>query len=276
MPTLSESLTNPPLTEAAFVLRWALANVAEAIKYDIGLEEAVYKLRRSNLTRFPRFERRLPPGIGSPFTMNYAPLFRLLPTGGTDYPRVELGPGVFVVRQAGKPYAFKSFVELVAEQVTRLTEAYQDLAEDDFALEPQELSFAQYNRIDLAEWDEYHGHAVGTTLASAFVAETLDNKVNSPVDRLSAARLYRQSLSRTYDLGEDVGLFTLEIRDVSEARERQVVEWDQSVTLRVPEGRSFGTAFALDWLRRAHEHTHAAAELLLADPTLRNYIDRDR
>ncbi len=271
MDHLNDKLGNPPLTEAVFTVKWALANVAQQFKFDVGLEEAVYKLRKISIEEYPRFERRLPPGFAIPITLNFEPFYRLLPSEG-DYPQLELGSGVFIVRELGESYEFEAFAELVSTQIERLQQAYTDLADRDAVLQPRQLNFFQHNRIDLNEWDRFNGRSPGTTIASSFISDTLNYGVESPLRELDAATLFRQELSRTYQLADDIGVYTLTISDASNAPDRQVVEWEQGITFELS-GSDFDSEIVTNWLRRAHRKTHQALKLLLSDTTLRAFID---
>lgn len=270
-----EKLTNPPLREVVFTIKWALSNVADKVtyKYDTHLDEAYYRLRDmyrredAPAARLSRITRMLPPGLGTPFTLNYRPFYTFQPEG-SDYPLVQLGSGVFTMNQDGRTYRFDDFLEFVTDSVQKLSQAY---GESELMPRPISFDFLLVNEVPLPDFDEHH-RAAGPTKASQFMRDRFHLRLESPLhsfgDRMT---LYRQEVSQRYRLSATGDIFTLSIEDVSEGPERQIVAFDLRVTT-AEEAGGLTLAGAAPWLEAAHEHTRAVFMKIREDELLDDYF----
>lgn len=235
-------------------MKWALPRLTDSdpVRHDPNFEPLAASLGTQYRMEFPQVERLVPASLGH-IGLSYQPIIQYR-SGDADFPRLQLGPGIFTVNQSGGDYEFEEFKALVSTHLATLRKVAQ--LNDERVIKPAQFGFALLNRFELSAWDAHHGAGGKRTKASEFLEEVLGVKVDTPYRELSGTRIFRQALSHTFDLEGDTGRLTLTARDASESPEAQIVTFDQVVT--TPESAkrlTLDTDEVSAWLERAHGYT---------------------
>ena len=263
-------LSNPPLVEAVFVVKWALAKATDDLKHDPHLERTAYGLQASCIDDLPRMERSVPASFGH-VGLSYQPIIRYLPEV-SDFPQIQFGPGIFTVNQDGRAYEFDSFEKLVEQYLSRLIQAREAHG---VGLRVFELSFSLLNRFELSKWDEQANKKErGACKASEFMRDQLKVVLDTPFGDIVGNSPYRQEVSKTYQLENIDGLLNLTVRDASESPDLQIVTFDQKVTTSNLSSE-LKVSQVIGWLKSAHETTKSVfVSLRKGSSELDDYFNR--
>ncbi|MFK8055295.1 MAG: TIGR04255 family protein [Saprospiraceae bacterium] len=263
-------MPNAPLQEAVVTLTWALDRINKDVRYDSSLDLGVGRIQHELKSDYPKFERILPPFIKAPLFFNYQPTFRF--KAAEEYPLVQLGSGIFTINQSGKKYEWNQYLRTVETAFNSLWSAYQS---ENLQLEG--LRFLLVNRLELKGFENFlrsqNAYTEDTHLkVSTFFSDYLQHEVGTGLDS-DTYSLLKQDTARTYLLPGNLGTLVIRFRDDSEPGEEQIAYWEIEVSTLNP---GLNISDLVDWLTKAHGHTHEIFEKMQANPLLARYFAKEQ
>ncbi|MEI9894277.1 MAG: TIGR04255 family protein, partial [Chthoniobacter sp.] len=116
-------LTNPPLVEAVFAVRWKLSPHKDGYWIDPKYQIALGRFQSLIEKQFPVWEK-LPMAEAPEQVAAYHPLHRFR-VSANQYPMLQLGPGVLTINNS-TGYEWSEFEDLCMRTVHFLIDAYRD------------------------------------------------------------------------------------------------------------------------------------------------------
>lgn len=230
-------LSNAPLQEVIFEIRWALMPGKQTGQIiDEGFELASGRLSTIVEKQFPYYKRIIPQDIPDQL-MHYQVVHQYW-AGENKWPVVQLGPGIFTINCTDESYEWNvGFRKLIENAVKWLEQSYK---------QSLNIQFASLRYIDAIKVDDYGG--IGDGGWQTFIKTHFNFEYDNQFD--TRGRQKQVQIHQTFEL-EDGSDLQLQIADGLRNNEKALI-WQTAILKK----DSFHADKLFSWADYAHGIAH--------------------